>query len=165
MLLSPERISVLFDKVVHWGDHWLSQYQFKAKKREHRIHWRIDGVRRYFSHLQLLWEVCYGKPPLGSLEKYCKVPHCVNPAHFGDAHDRDQAAWKVAEFNADEDLERAGIDSADGYQYQMNEDGMTFDFGCYCCGKRFDPLAEGSRSEVLCSDCDWHLPEQSFMEG
>ena len=154
---------MLFAKVVKWGDHWLSQY--RLHDRLHRIHWRIDGVRRHFSHAHLLWRAVYGDNPLGMMEKCCGVEHCVNPAHFRDSSDRDQAAWKVAEFNADEDLERAGIDSSDGYQYQTNEDGMTFDFGCYCCGRRFDPLGEGSMSEVLCSDCDWRLPEQSFLEG
>jgi hypothetical protein len=124
-----------------------------------------------------LWITTYGKRPSGQLSNACGDTKCVNPAHYKDQKDREQAMWvRSIPHDIDDELLAMGLDGDDGFAYQVANDsnwcgdeqlnpsdaGMTKDFGCYHCGARFDPFS--SRNQVVCDGC-WTDEDQSIKEA
>lgn len=148
--------------------HWRSLLAFDKTRRVHRLN---DGPRRT-SHLLVLWHIFLGDP-VGLLSNACGRSECVNPYHYKDESDRQQADWRAEECNGKELLDHVADDEGNRFMQIVdivlksdilisNVYGMTNDMGCYHCGKRFDPLAH--RNQVVCPEC-WTDEDQAKAEA
>lgn len=128
-----------------------------------QLEYKRNNLRAWVSQAVVLWTYLFGYTPFGDMTKVCGTPNCVNPFHFYDQPDRDQREWvrTYRQNNADL-LNIAGYDKEDSMEnvfdlYGLETDeirsryGMTSDFGCYHCGRRFDPTV--SKNQVICNDC------------
>lgn len=150
--------------------HWRSTLVYDPTKWVYRLR---DRGRRV-SQLLVLWFILFGDP-VGQLSNACGRSECVNPYHYRDEQDREQWSWRTSGYDTGEELVGAGVDGDDGYSYQVHfkrsalmsrsivSAGITVkDFGCYCCGARFNNWV--SRNDVVCDSCWSDEDERAKME-
>ena len=149
--------------------HWWSTLSRHESHRVSRL--RVGDSR--VSQLLVLWQIYLGDP-VGLLSNACGRAECVNPYHYRDESDRQQADWRVGERSSrrtfdllfDHESERFMqiIDITEMSDALIgNVYGMTNDMGCYHCSEsRFDPLKH--RNQVVGPEC-WTDEDQAKAEA